>query len=382
MIVLDPRDRISDVERRTSPILLAAVTLVFLLLLGIGGFLYWQYAAPKSNYNEVYSQLGISPLLTLERNPEFQVLLEQLGREPCYRGAITGLADAMLDAGYPRETDKSLSAFAKRCGASDEISVRRYSALYQASDFSTALQVANELVQSDPADAQVRYWRGNAHEKLKHFTEALADYINAVQLLGNPSSVEGTNFYDISRMYAALGRYCDAITPLETYASMDPAERRTTQITKLIAEYADKGKCDTRFATGSTRIGRLALSGTAGVNTLNVAVNDVPGNFLLDTGATYVAVTSEFAGKAKLKCGTGTELQMKTVAGVASANLCYADTVKVGKAEAQGVPVAIIRGTRDPFGNKLDGLLGMSFLARYKVTVSQNAIELIAIPLR
>jgi hypothetical protein len=44
--------------------------------------------------------------------------------------------------------------------------------------------------------------------------------------------------------------------------------------------------------------------------------------------------------------------------------------------------VAVIRGAADPFGAKLDGLLGMSFLARFTVNVSQNSIELTAIPLR
>jgi ribosomal protein S18 acetylase RimI-like enzyme len=56
----------------------------------------------------------------------------------------------------------------------------------------------------------------------------------------------------------------------------------------------------------------------------------------------------------------------------------YASTISVGKAQAQGVPVAVIQGASDPFGARLDGLLGMSFLARFSVSVSQNTIELTA----
>jgi clan AA aspartic protease (TIGR02281 family) len=119
-----------------------------------------------------------------------------------------------------------------------------------------------------------------------------------------------------------------------------------------------------------------------GLNTLVVVVNGVPGNFLLDTGATYVAVTPDFASKAKLKLEAGTQLTMKTVGGSGFADLGYATTISVGKAQAQGVPVAVIRGTADPFGARLDGLLGMSFLARFTINVSQNSIELIAMPLR
>jgi clan AA aspartic protease (TIGR02281 family) len=119
-----------------------------------------------------------------------------------------------------------------------------------------------------------------------------------------------------------------------------------------------------------------------GINTLVVVVNGTPGNFILDTGATFVAVTPDFATKAKIRAESGTELPIKTVGGNATADLGYASTISVGKAEAQGVEVAVVRGAVDPFGAQLDGLLGMSFLARFKVSLSPNAIELAAIPLK
>jgi clan AA aspartic protease (TIGR02281 family) len=126
----------------------------------------------------------------------------------------------------------------------------------------------------------------------------------------------------------------------------------------------------------------MAFSGATGPNTLVVLVNGVSGNFVLDTGATYVAVTPDFASRAKLKLEARNQLAIKTVGGSALADLGYASTISVGKAQAQGVPVAVIQGASDPFGARLDGLLGMSFLARFSVSVSQSTIELTAIPLR
>jgi aspartyl protease family protein len=111
-------------------------------------------------------------------------------------------------------------------------------------------------------------------------------------------------------------------------------------------------------------------------------VNGVAGNFILDSGATYVAVTPEFSAKAKINVEVASQLPMTTVGGTAVADLGYATTISVGNAEAQGVPVAVIRCRSDPFGGRLDGLLGMSFLARFKVILSQDGIELTAIPLR
>jgi aspartyl protease family protein len=381
MIELDPRDRFSHPNPRQFPVF--AMIIGAIAVLGCGGFLYWQYFAHRSNHSETYRQLGISSLpTTVEPLPLVQTRLDQLSREPCYRAAMYGLADALLEAGYPRETDTSLLTFAKRCGGSDEILTRRYKALFRASDFPAALRVAEDLVKSDPADAQVRYWRGNVHEELKDFAHALADYMNTVQLLGDPDTVSVNHFYDISRMYAALGRYCDAIAPIETFISFKPAENRTTQLTRLIAEYADKGNCDAHYATGTARVPRLPFPGMIGVSVLAVRVNGVAGNFLLDTGATYVAVTPAFASKAKLNVETGTQLPMKTVGGSAVADLAYASAIAVDKAEAQGVVVAVIRGAPDPFGGRLDGLLGMSFIARFKLNVSQGTIEFTALPLR
>src|ERR1700730_1663725 len=112
-------------------------------------------------------------------------------------------------------------------------------------------------------------------------------------------------------MYAAVGRYCDAVTPIETYISFNPVENQTTQLTRLIAEYADKGNCDAHYATGTARVAQVPFPGRIGNPTLVVVVNGVAGNFLLDTGATYVAVTSAFASKARLNVETGTQLPMK-----------------------------------------------------------------------
>jgi clan AA aspartic protease (TIGR02281 family) len=374
---LHPESRLPQYEDNT----LAVVLTVMAVIAAIGGgFLYWYHSPKARDYTDVYVKLGIPQLpSTAQGEPKIQSRLDQLGREGCYREAIIGLSNSLIQLGYPREADTSLHNFIKRCGESDDLLVLRYQALSEASDFSAALHIVDELVKSDPADAQVRYWRGVTFEKLNDFEHALSDYINSVQLLGNPDTVSGKHFYDISLMYAKLGRYCDAITPIETFIAFDPAARRTTQTTKLIAEYAEKGNCDAYFARG---VARMPLPGATGVRTLPVTINGIFGNFMLDTGATYVAVTPEFAAKARISTAGATQVPIKTVGGATVADLGYATRIAVGDAEARNVAVMVIRGAPDPFGNRLDGLLGMSFLARFNVRLSQNGIELTAIPLR
>ena len=249
--------------------------------------------------------------------------------------------------------------------------------LRRISDFSGALEVAKQLVDAAPASATFRYWRALAYAETGNAALALPDYMNTIELVPNPKNEGGYFFYEWSRIYAALGRYCDAITPIEMYVSLDPIHRRTPQTTKIIAEYAEKGNCDTRYAVGSARV---PFASTADVRTLTVLLNGAAGNLIFDTGATFVSISSDFASRAKVATEPGSQLTLKAVGGVASAGIGYANSIRVGKAEALGVTVAVHRG--NPFGNRVDGLLGMSFLSRFNVTLSPTGIELTAIPLR
>jgi hypothetical protein len=90
--------------------------------------------------------------------------------------------------------------------------------------------------------------------------------MNAIQLAGDSKRVPGDAFYKWAQSYAALGRYCDAISPIEMYISLDPAKRRTPQTTKIISDYAERGDCDKRYATGRARV---PFAAGLGVRTLS-----------------------------------------------------------------------------------------------------------------
>jgi clan AA aspartic protease (TIGR02281 family) len=374
------KDAQLETKVKHSKDLVYSFALIFSLVvvLAVGGFGYW-YFWIKRDFSSVYAQLGISPLPpNVELETEISKRLEQLSHEPCYKDGVIGFADALITSGYPREADTSLLSFAKRCGGvSDPILVRRHQALMKASDFGNALNIANDLVASDPVKATYRYIRGQTYEQLKDFDRALNDYIVSVQLLGTPSRVAGFHFYDVARMYAALGRFCDAITAVETFVAFGPAARRTQQSVSMILEYSKKGSCGVDYARGNAQI---PLKGADGVQLVTVTVNGVTGTFIVDTGATYLSLTAAFSERAKINPGAAGRLPIKTVGGTAQAILGTATTVAVRNAEAHAVTVAVIQDSRDPFGPRIDGLLGMSFLARFNMRISANGIELTAAP--
>jgi clan AA aspartic protease (TIGR02281 family) len=354
------------------------VIVILVIVASCGGIFYWYYNQQKSEFIPVYAELGIQQLpANIERQIHTQ--LARLSREACYRDAIAKLADALLKAGYPRESATSIRTFVKRCPNSEHLLPAAYDALDRIGDFAGALEVADQLVNVYPANATFRYRRGIAYDQTNDHLHALTDYMNTIQLARDPKHVSGDVFYKMSRVYEKLGRYCDGITPIETYIALDPADRRTPQTLKIIAEFAEKGNCDTHYASGTVRI---PILGGTGVHSLTVDVNGVSGNFILDTGATFVSVTSQFASKARVSTQPGNQMIMKTVGGTALPEIKYANTIRVGRAEASGVVVAVLGDATNPFSSGADGLLGMSFLARFKLNVSQTGIELTPVPLR
>ena len=111
------------------------------------------------------------------------------------------------------------------------------------------------------------------------------------------------------------------------------------------------------------------------VVTVKVEINGVRGLFILDTGATYVAMKSNFADRAKISQVGADDITMATANGLAKANLAKADKVTLGKLAATNVPVAIQNTDAKSCGAGIDGLLGMSFLSRFEVQTSNGSIE-------
>lgn len=93
-------------------------------------------------------------------------------------------------------------------------------------------------------------------------------------------------------------------------------------------------------------------------------VNGVDTVFLLDTGATTVAVSDEFAARAALHGGTRTEFN--TANGVRSGRMVDGITIAVGPLEVRNTRVGVgISPTGDD-----EALLGQSFLRHFDVSIS------------
>jgi len=357
---------------RSSYFVPAALIVACLGAIGAGMYVYLQSSTlVPSSYQSVLEQLDANTLpADFQKRQGAVQLLDQLRREPCDRAAIIPLAKLMEQAGYPREAARSAQNFGERCGHDNELLEVAYAALTRVGDLAGAVSAANRMIELDQARGRYRFLRGTAYEGLKNYKAALSDYISTLQLFTDLRNVAPTEFYRISRMYDAIGRPCDAVTPLEMYLSYDVARRQTQQISQMIKEFANKGNCRATYATGGDRI---VIPNS---NIVDVIINGARGRMVVDTGASMVSITPAFAARARILPDETNPMTLQAVGGTVQSAPGYAQLIQLGNVRAANVPVAVSTGNDAAFGPQIDGLLGMTFLARFDVTLANGALEL------
>ena len=115
--------------------------------------------------------------------------------------------------------------------------------------------------------------------------------------------------------------------------SMPIVQEVRPSMTGMMGSTEEKRNCETQYSHG---FGQVPLLGTPGVHILPVTINGVAGNFILDTGAKYVSVTSDFAAKARINIEAGKQLLLKTVGGTARADVGYATSITVDRGRSSG----------------------------------------------
>jgi len=97
---------------------------------------------------------------------------------------------------------------------------------------------------------------------------------------------------------------------------------------------------------------------------------------LLDTGAEFTVLSTAAAQRLALNLGSAAVIPLRSASGVFFAPMMKVHSIAVGEATAYDVEVIVHDATPG-----LDGLLGMSFLDNFLVTISTNDEKLILTPL-
>ena len=107
---------------------------------------------------------------------------------------------------------------------------------------------------------------------------------------------------------------------------------------------------------------------------VKATINNVPALLILDTGASAIHLTKSFATRAGISLDRGRMTQVEGINGVGEAYVTSASSVSVGTQSTSDVLVLV--DTDDGLIAGADGLLGQTFLSRFKVTVEREILKL------
>jgi clan AA aspartic protease (TIGR02281 family) len=299
--------------------------------------------------------------------------LEELARERCDRQAIVNLAKGLQKAGYRRDAATANLRFSETCGGYAPSLRTAAAILLDLTDHAGAAAVASDLIKLEPFREYGYYLRAVAYDHGGFAKKAIDDYLTAIELFEPKDRISGENYFGIARNYAKLGQFCDAALAVESWVALNPASNDTGQARAMISSYTAQGGCTTATAGKEEVFPRLRRNN---VVTLTATINGVPGRFVLDTGATFVALKTSFAQRAKVDIDRDSVVRLSTANGVAEAKRGRAKTIEVRSLQAKDVPIVVQADAKGIYGAGVDGLLGMSFLSRFHVAIDANAVRI------
>lgn len=343
------------------------------------------------------------------RSPEQRRLEETLAKTPCDRGATIDLSTLLLEVDANAAIEKT-ATYLDRCG--EDVHVRQikfwgHSRLHR---WDAALVEASTLVTLVPGDPNYRIERGEVYEELGQYESAADDYREA--LARDPASNDAP--LKLANVYVRQGRACEATKMLSRSLAQRSEPRTRRPLEDRLAELAADEPCDSRAphvaARSKTRPKTKSASPSEPVNAMPVnltprdseparswerepekpvaesayangkaVVRYTPGrvahanvllngqvrlNMIVDTGASTIAIPRRVAEKLGLAVDSLPTAQVSTAGGLRTARRSKLTEVRLQGVVAQNVPCIIV-DDKDMSG---EGLLGQSFLGRFKTT--------------
>lgn len=319
------------------------------------------------------SRLSINLPASVAGIEAVRIPLDDLGREPCDRLAIVKLGLALGNVGRRREAATAQLGFSAACGGHVPSLKNATRILLDLSDYPGATASASELIKLEPFDVSGYNLRALAYDRGGSPKKAIDDYLTTIEMSENKGNLPSDIYFAVARNYERLGQFCDAESSVETWVALNPARNNSSRTQAIIADYTAKGRCE---SPGSRAEEVFRFPPQKNVVRLPVTVNGVRGTFILDTGATFVSFSEAFAQKAKVQIDQDSKLRMHTANGIVDAKRGRATTVQLRSLQAKDVAVAVHDPVRGSFGDGVDGLLGMSFLSRFKVSIDTQAIKI------
>jgi aspartyl protease family protein len=367
---VDPNDRPDRLERgpdrskTKSPVKLLFIGIALLAACSvIGGIIVFQ--------RQSLMQIPVDALR--EFDDEGQRLESKWRRDPCNRSVAGDLAAQFLKHQEFLLVVKLYSFEQRKCSAVDEIEPMLFSAQMGLSNYKEAAATADDLVRQFPADPTAYGWRAEAKEKVGDVIGAYEDMRKALDRFPDRSNVHISVFYDTARLAAASGHPCDAMIIIRDYIAMDYVDHRSQQLETLMNEWREAGRCAEINGYGESIV---KYDEQAGEYIVQVDINGNPARMIVDTGATLTMLTAKFARLAGVSIDRDNPISITTANGSVSVTAGRADKVALGRSTLENVSVLVQPDDAAPFGDNIDGLLGLSFMGNFQIQLTAGIMKI------
>lgn len=288
--------------------------------------------------------------------------------EPCDWANVRDLAEALTREKKRRASATLYEYYDRECGTANNATWMAANIYEQIGDHQSALRAIERFIAVTEENPNGYYLRGRMYSEIGNKESAISDYLTAISIMGDPSQITYMAYKNLSLAYESQGMNCEAASALQEWADANP-ELADNQLAHLINRYRNRGNCGGVYSRGHGEF-RQAVSGSD-VILSEVKVNGRKGRFIIDTGASLVALSSSFAKRAGLKPRANSKMLLSTANGIAHGNRVTLDLVKIGGVEAQHVQGVMMQAA-DALPDGVDGLLGRSFLARFDVSFEKS----------
>lgn len=330
---------VSDTKKsKKNNILLATISLI------AGAFLLYQYG-PGAKKRKIISEFKSN---IIEKNCELTTALNlikklQTNKEFTQAGLISRL-------------------YLKECNENIDIRTQSYVSHKYAQNFDEALKDVNVLIKNDPYDKDYWGWKGQIYELKQEYAPAVQAYREVTKLTPKIMNIPMNLVYALEK----LKKFCAAHQELERYASIYPELRNQPKITHMFKDLQKKGKCHGQYSKGEALVNYDPSVGNIFVS---VVINGKhKGLFVLDTGASTIALSQSFADKINNLEEMGT-VTTATANGLANAKLSQIQKLQLKGISAQNLDVLVLN---KDLGKNIDGLLGMNFLSRFNMQMDSS----------
>lgn len=378
-IKIDESERIASRKKGSGRFIKISGLITVLLGIAASSYIIYEYrnliyrqiTGIFLDQDSVLADIGISDVRDITREQyEYAIRIAQ---QKCDWNSNYKLADSLARNGYRKQAASLLIKYDEDCSPSN-VAVRAASTLFlDSGDYESALSYIDKYITYTREDPNGHYQKGIILFSMKRFTDAIPSFYTAINLFKDVSRIDWSVFKRLSESYRMSGDICEAITPIQTWMSASLESSSNLQAIHLVSDLRKEGGCLTSYASGE---GIFPANTGSGVIIADVKVNSTKGRFVVDTGAAMVALSEDFAQRAKLDYRNGEEIITSTANGLGKARYVSLEQVGIGNVSADKVAAAVLE--KGALGSDIDGLLGRSFLSRFNVSFEGNTWRLAA----